>query len=383
VEDESRNRGKLSKMKMILVGGARPNFIKIAALVEAITAAQRGGRAVESRLVHTGQHYDDNMSGRFFSELGLSPPDIDLAIGPGTHGEQTAKVIVAFEKQLMAQPPDVVVVVGDVNSTMASALAARKLNIPVAHVEAGLRSRDRTMPEEVNRIVTDVLCDFLFTTDQIASANLRHEGIAESRIHFVGNVMIDTLMRHHRKARELRFRERFALEQNRYAVLTLHRPENVDRREIMLRIFAALREMSRDLPIIFPIHPRTRKKAEEFQLLEQLQSEKGIVLVEPLGYLELLSLTGDARMILTDSGGVQEEALILGVPCITLRENTERPITVEAGGNRLVGTMPGAIMSTFSQVLAANRRNFLRPEKWDGHSAKRILNVLLGSEFRK
>jgi len=364
-------------MKLVLVAGARPNFMKIAPIIEAIKAAQKDGRDLHYKLVHTGQHYDEKMSQAFFEDLGLPRPDVDLEVGSGTHAEQTAKVLVAFERLLMKDPPDVVVVVGDVNSTMACTLAARKLNVAVAHVEAGLRSRDRTMPEETNRIVTDVLCDILFTTDPIADQNLRSEGIAPEKIHFVGNVMIDTLLRHRCRAAELRQWEQLGLDPRNYVVLTLHRPSNVDSYEVFSGIVGALCEISKQLPIVFPVHPRTRKMAEEFGLWDALRAEPGIKTVEPLGYLEMLSLTSDARLILTDSGGLQEEAVVLGVPCITLRENTERPITIEVGANRLAGSNRTAILSSVKDVLSQTKVQSRRPDKWDGHAAERIVQVLL------
>jgi len=370
-------------MKIVVVAGARPNFMKVAPIIEALRAAQQRGSDVSYKLVHTGQHYDQEMSTAFFDELGLPYPDVDLGVGSSSHAEQTAKVLVAFERLLIEEPPDLVVVVGDVNSTMACALAARKLNIPVAHVEAGLRSGDWTMPEETNRIVTDVLCDMLFTTEPAADANLLKEGVDPARIHFVGNVMIDTLLRHRGRALELRYWEQFGLRPREYAVLTLHRPSNVDNRKVFSGIVQALCEISRELPIVFPIHPRTAKMAREFDLMSSLQAQPGIHVIQPLPYLQMLSATSNARLILTDGGGLQEEAVVLGVPCITLRENTERPITIESGANRLAGSCPDAIVRAVRDVLHHTTRVLFQPAKWDGRAAERIVDIILREFSRR
>jgi len=366
-------------MKIIVVAGARPNFVKVAPLIEALRATQASSPHLSFMLVHTGQHYDEQMSQAFFDDLRLPRPDVDLGVGSGSHAEQTGRVMIAFEVFLRQEEPDWVVVVGDVNSTMACTITAKKLGIKVAHVEAGLRSRDWTMPEEINRVVTDVLSDLLFTTDLIASDNLKAEGIDAGRVHFVGNVMIDTLLKHHKRALTLRQWEHFGLQTGAYGVLTLHRPSNVDQQPAFRGIVAALEVIQQHLPLIFPVHPRTRKMAEAFGLWERMAGWKHIHLLEPLGYLEMLSLTSQAALILTDSGGLQEEAVVLGVPCVTLRENTERPITVAVGANQVVGNKPEAIIEAVMTRLAYGRVPFRQPEKWDGSAARRIVDILLAT----
>lgn len=351
--------------------------MKVAPLVEALKSCQVARPDLEILLVHTGQHYDEQMSRAFFNDLELPRPDVDLEVGSGTHAEQTGRVMIAFEALLFERKPDWVVVVGDVNSTVACALAAKKLCIKVAHVEAGLRSRDWTMPEEVNRVVTDVLCDALFTTDPMAGENLRAEGVDPAKIHFVGNVMIDTLLKHSQRAAALRQWEQLGLERHGYGVLTLHRPSNVDEPETFGGIVEALDVIQRDLPLVFPVHPRSRRMAESFGLWERMESLANLRLLAPLGYLEMLSLTGASAVILTDSGGLQEEAVVLGVPCITLRSNTERPITITVGANQLVGNDPPAIVAAVRSRLVAGRNSFQRPEKWDGRAARRIAEILL------
>ncbi len=353
--------------------------MKVAPLIEALKCSQATHPGLEILLVHTGQHYDEQMSRAFFNDLGLPRPDVDLEVGSGTHAEQTGRVMIAFEALLFERQPDWVVVVGDVNSTVACALAAKKLCIKVAHVEAGLRSRDWTMPEEVNRVVTDVLCDALFTTDMLAGENLKAEGVDPAKIHFVGNVMIDTLLQHSQRAAALRQWEQFGLAPHRYGALTLHRPGNVDQPQALQRIVEALGEIQRELPLAFPVHPRTRRMAESFGLWERMEAMPNLRLLAPLGYLEMLSLTGQSAVILTDSGGLQEEAVVLGVPCITLRPNTERPITIAVGANQLVGNDPGAIIAAVRAKVAGGRNSFRRPEKWDGQAARRISNILLDS----
>jgi UDP-N-acetylglucosamine 2-epimerase (non-hydrolysing) len=364
-------------MKILIVAGARPNFMKVAPLVDALKSIQATDPGLEVLLVHTGQHYDEQMSRAFFTDLGLPRPDVDLEVGSGTHAEQTGRVMIAFEALLFERKPDWVVVVGDVNSTVACALAAKKLCIKVAHVEAGLRSRDWTMPEEVNRVVTDVLCDALFTTDPLAGENLKAEGVDPVKIHFVGNVMIDTLLKHSQRASALRQWEQLGFEPGHYGVLTLHRPSNVDQPDVFERIVQALRVIQQDLPLAFPVHPRTRRMAESFGLWERMEAMPNLRLLTPLGYLEMLSLTGASAVILTDSGGLQEEAVVLGVPCITLRPNTERPITIEVGANQLVGSDPQAIVAAVRDRMAVGRNSFQRPEKWDGQAARRIADILL------
>lgn len=349
------------------VVGARPNFMKIAPLMDAIRAEPRFRQV----LVNTGQHYDEKMAGGFFRELNLPVPDRDLGVGSGTHAVQTAKVMVAFEQACLEIKPDLVVVVGDVNSTMAASLVAAKLLIPIAHVEAGLRSRDRAMPEEINRIVTDRLADLLLTPSRDGDENLLAEGVPAERIRFVGNIMIDTLQRHLPLATFERIRDRVPVKERHYAVLTLHRPSNVDNRDTFAGIVEALREIARSLPIVFPVHPRTRARLAEFDFAAGLDQ---LILTEPLGYIDFLSLTSNARIILTDSGGLQEESTALGIPCLTLRENTERPVTITEGTNRLVGTKTADILSGFTAAMASAPAA-RRPELWDGHTAERITAV--------
>jgi UDP-N-acetylglucosamine 2-epimerase (non-hydrolysing) len=352
--------------------------MKMAPIIEAMDARPDHFRHV---LVHTGQHYDERMSRAFFEDLGMPKPDIDLEIGSGSHAEQTGKIMIEFERVCKHEAPDLVVVVGDVNSTLACTVTAKKLGIRVAHVEAGLRSRDMSMPEEINRLCTDVLCDYLFTTDALASENLRNEGIAEERIHFVGNVMIDTLMKHRALAERRELLSSWGLRPGEYATLTLHRPSNVDDPAVFRGILEALAEIARDLPIVFPIHPRTRKMAQEFGFAGYFSEGapvRNIWLTEPLGYLDFLHLNMHARMVLTDSGGLQEETTVLGVPCITLRRNTERPITCIQGTNRLVGDKGCDILRAARGVLKGNTVTGGIPDRWDGQAACRIVEVLVG-----
>ncbi|MBE0685426.1 MAG: UDP-N-acetylglucosamine 2-epimerase (non-hydrolyzing), partial [Anaerolineaceae bacterium] len=335
-------------MKIFNIVGARPNFMKMAPIIEAMNQYPE---QIHHLLVHTGQHYDEKMSQSFFVDLGMPKPDLNLEVGSGSHAEQTARIMVEFEKVCLAEKPDLVIVVGDVNSTMACTITAKKLGIQVAHVEAGLRSRDMTMPEEINRLCTDVLCDYLFTTDHYADENLLAEGIAQEKIHFVGNVMIDTLLKHQEKARCLGLVEQWGLKPGQFATLTLHRPSNVDDPAILGGLMEAILEIVQDLPIIFPIHPRTRKMLGAIDNLEfKIQNSK-LRLTEPLGYLEFLHLNMNAKMVLTDSGGLQEETTVLGVPCITMRNNTERPITCEVGTNFLVGNSPAKVLECARKIL--------------------------------
>jgi UDP-N-acetylglucosamine 2-epimerase (non-hydrolysing) len=353
---------------IVHVVGARPNYMKIAPVMQALQRFPH----IRQILVNTGQHYDEAMAGGFLKELELPRPDCDLGVGSGSHAVQTAKVMVAFEELCVADRPDLVVVVGDVNSTMAASLVAAKLTIPIAHVEAGLRSFDRTMPEEINRMVTDRLADLLLTPSRDADANLRAEGTPEERIHLVGNVMIDTLRRHLPLAQLDRVTARIPVGDGPYAVLTLHRPSNVDERATFRGILEALRFVSARMPVVFPVHPRTRHRLQEFQLESALD---GILLTEPLGYIDFLALTSHAALILTDSGGLQEESTALGIPCLTLRENTERPVTVTDGTNRVVGTRTVDIVGGVEQALG-NAQPMRLPELWDGHAAERIAAVI-------
>jgi UDP-N-acetylglucosamine 2-epimerase (non-hydrolysing) len=364
-------------LKIINVVGARPNFMKMAPIIEALN---KYPEMIQHLLVHTGQHYDQKMSKAFFDDLGMPKPDIDLGVGSGSQAEQTGRIMIAFEKVCEVEKPDLVIVVGDVNSTMACTITAKKLGIQVAHVEAGLRSRDMSMPEEINRLCTDVLCDHLYTTDRIADVNLRNEGVAEEKIHFVGNVMIDTLLKHKEMASKLALRDILGLQPGKYATLTLHRPSNVDDKQILQGILEVLREISTELPIIFPIHPRTRKMVNEFNLghyFNQGAVVEGLWLTEPLGYLEFLHLNIQAKLVLTDSGGLQEETTVLGVPCITMRNNTERPITCEVGTNVMVGNQPEEILRQARNIMNGTVRRGSIPEKWDGHAAERIVDHIL------
>jgi UDP-N-acetylglucosamine 2-epimerase (non-hydrolysing) len=334
-------------------------------------------------LLHTGQHYDHRMSTLFFGQLGLPRLEINLEIGSGFHGQQTGRNMEAFENVLVSERPDLVVVVGDVNSTMACANDAKKLGIVVVHVEAGLRSGDMTMPEEINRIVTDAIADQLFTTDRSANANLRAEGRKNADIIFVGNVMIDTLLKYRERAMELNTLEVLGIRAKghgsaEYAVVTLHRPGNVDDKGTMASIVTALQEIGRQMPVIFPVHRRTRTRLSEFGMAGLFSEKHGIRLVDPMGYLELLNLTGNARVVLTDSGGIQEETTILGVPCLTLRPNTERPITITEGTNQLVGNDSAKIIAAFERIVAVPRevKTERQPKLWDGKAGERIAEII-------
>ena len=363
-------------LKVINVVGARPNFMKVAPVVEAMR-----GRPEEfaSVVVHTGQHYDERMSAAFFRDLGLAEPDVHLGVGSGSHAQQTALVMQRFEPVVLGERPDWVVVVGDVNSTLACALVCSKLGVRVAHVEAGLRSRDRAMPEEINRLLTDQLSDLLLTPSEDADRNLLGEGIPRERIRFVGNVMIDSLLRQLERAAGSRVREELGVAARDYAVVTLHRPSNVDDAATLGRILSALARIGRRLPVVFPIHPRTRKNLEEFGLIASNELDDRVRFVEPLGYLDFLRLYSGARLVLTDSGGIQEETTALGVPCLTLRENTERPVTVELGTNRVVGTDPERIVAEAEAALSKDKGQGPPrvPPLWDGRAAGRILDALL------
>jgi len=349
-------------MKILNVVGARPNFMKIAPIVEEMKKAP----GLDGVLVHTGQHYGEGMSDVFFRDLGIPVPDVHLGIGSGSHAEQTARIMMEFEKVCLGEKPDLVLVVGDVNSTMACAIVAAKLHIPVAHVEAGLRSFDRTMPEEINRVVTDSLTSIYFTTSRDADANLEREGADTSRVFFVGNVMIDTLLKHRDRAAALPMEK-----PKHYALVTLHRPANVDDPNALAPIIEALNEISESIPVLFPIHPRTAKSIQNFGL-----KMNGIRTMEPLGYLEFLNLEANATVVLTDSGGLQEETTILGVPCLTLRPNTERPVTITHGTNTLVGTDKDRILEGFRRVVNGEWKSSGLPESWDGHAAERIVRVI-------
>jgi len=359
-------------VKIISVCGARPNFMKIAPLTRAFAA--RPG--FTHRIVHTGQHYDEAMSKAFFDDLHLPRPDVNLEVGSASHAVQTALIMQRFEPVVLQERPDAVLVVGDVNSTIACALVAVKLLVPVIHVEAGLRSFDRTMPEEINRLLTDAVSELLFVTEPAGVRNLEREGIPAAKIHLVGNVMIDTLRAHQALAEQSRILDTLRLAPQSYGVLTLHRPATVDHPDVLAGVLDALAEVQRTLPLVFPVHPRTRGNLERTGLLTRVQQMPGLRLTEPLGYLDFLKLMSHARVVLTDSGGIQEETTVLGVPCLTLRENTERPITIEQGTNELVGMNPANILDGFRRVLAG-RRPARIPELWDGRAAERIADVLV------
>jgi len=360
-------------VKIVAVVGARPNFMKIAPIL----AELRDYPQATTALVHTGQHYDTQMSDAFFAHLEIPRPDVNLGVRSLGTVTQIAEIMTRLEPVLATERPDVVVVVGDVNSTVAAALTAVKLCLPVAHVEAGLRSFDRTMPEEINRLLTDQIADLLFTPSQDADENLRAEGIPEQRIRFVGNIMIDSLFKHLARAAESTIREELGVGASRYAVLTLHRPSNVDECKTFERILEALEEIGQRIPVIFPVHPRTRKTIAEFGFAGRIERAKGLRLIEPLGYLDFLNLYSGARLVLTDSGGIQEETTVLGIPCLTLRENTERPITVEMGTNTIVGRDPEKIKTAAFAALDGSKNSSQRvPPLWDGHTAERILDAL-------
>jgi UDP-N-acetylglucosamine 2-epimerase len=359
--------------QVLCVVGARPNFMKIAPVMRAL---RQPGRRLSARLLHTGQHYDEAMKHAFFQQLGIPEPDIDLEVGSGSHAVQTAEIMRRFEPVLDERPPAAVLVVGDVNSTIACALVAVKKGIPVVHVEAGLRSGDRSMPEEINRILTDQISDQLFITERSARDNLLREGVAGEKIHFVGNVMIDTLRFNLDKAVPAEHTlAPFPGVGSDYGLLTLHRPSNVDDPAVLRELLGLLAELSGELPLVFPVHPRTRQAIQRAGLGELLDGS-GIHLTDPLGYLEMLGLMKAARLVLTDSGGIQEETTALGVPCITLRENTERPITVEEGTNTITGNDPERVRAVFREIMDTGGKRGRVPELWDGRAAERIVDVL-------
>jgi UDP-N-acetylglucosamine 2-epimerase (non-hydrolysing) len=382
------DRGRSFQMiRLLSVVGARPNFMKIAPIVEEL----KKHPAIEHCLVHSGQHYDELLSGNFFADLGLPKPDVNLEAGSGSHAVQTAEIMKGIEPVLVDYKPQMVLVVGDVNSTIAAALTAVKLGIGVAHIEAGLRSFDMTMPEEINRKLTDAVSSLLFVTEKSGVENLKHEGVPAEKIFLVGNVMIDSLLRHRDMAAQSPLLDRLGMRQmgkqkngsgcRSYGVLTLHRPSNVDDPETLQGILRAVSSLASEFPVFFPIHPRTRKNIESFGLLRYLanaggRNERGIVPLDPLGYLDFLSLNDRARIVLTDSGGVQEETTVLGVPCLTLRENTERPATVEQGSNHVVGVDSDRILAAARSVLNNPARPPQRPPLWDGKAASRIVAIL-------
>jgi UDP-N-acetylglucosamine 2-epimerase (non-hydrolysing) len=374
-------------MQIINVVGARPNFMKIAPLME----EYKHHPQIEPLLVHTGQHYDEKMSNLFFRQLGIREPDVNLEVGSASHAVQTAEIMKAFEPVLLEYEPEAVLVVGDVNSTIACGLVAAKLNIKVIHVEAGLRSFDRSMPEEINRVLTDSISDLLFCTEQSGVNNLLAEGISPDKIYMVGHVMIDTLKRNMEKASMSTILDELhaqgCIDGNGFSLLTLHRPSNVDDPVVFSRILDALEVIQKDLPIIFPIHPRTRKNITSMNLQKRIDNLARLHLIDPIGYLDFLKLQSSAKVVLTDSGGIQEETTVLKVPCITLRENTERPVTVEIGSNQVVGTDTEKIIHAFRIVMKGDFRECRIPPLWDGKAAERILDVIeekiTGSRIRR
>jgi len=359
-------------MLIDLIAGARPNFMKIAPLIKAIQKKQQEGSSIQFRLVHTGQHYDKNMSDNFFQQLGIPDPDINLNAGGGTQAEQTAKIMMGYEKLLMDAPADLCLVVGDVTSTMACTIVAKKQGIKVAHVEAGIRSGDMTMPEEINRMVTDSITDYFFTTSEIANRNLRKAGVTEERIFFVGNTMIDTLMQQRSSFIQPPLWNELGLKAKSYIVMTLHRPANVDEENQLENLLKAIVENAQGLPLVFPVHPRTRKMLEGLEV-----SAPNLHLTEPMSYLEFNYLVESAKAVITDSGGITEETTVMGVPCMTLRNSTERPETVSEGTNELLGTDPRAIAPALETLFSGKWKKGTIPEKWDGHTSSRIVEILL------
>lgn len=361
-------------LKIVSIAGARPNFMKIAPIISAIQVHNSLGKQpfIDHTLVHTGQHYDEKMSKLFFDELAIPKPQYNLEVGSGSHAVQTAEIMKRFEPVVIAEKPDYVLVVGDVNSTIACALVAKKMGIDIIHVEAGLRSFDMDMPEEINRILTDSISDILFTTEPTGDENLIRSGVAKEKIFFVGNVMIDTLLAHRERASQSTILNDLDIAPQKYAVVTLHRPSNVDNPTILRGIMAALNEISLEMPVIFPVHPRTKNRLTEWQI----PCNNAILFTEPLGYLDFLKLLSDARIVLTDSGGIQEETTVLGVPCITLRNNTERPVTITEGTNHLVGAEAQQILQATHSVLTSWQKPKSLPALWDGKAAERIVSGL-------
>lgn len=363
-------------MKLTIVAGARPNFVKIAPLIYEIQRVQDHGTNIAYRLVHTGQHYDPKLSSIFFNELQIPEPHINLAVGSGSQAEQTAGIMVGFEKELLQNRSDLVIVVGDVNSTMACSIVAKKLNIPVAHIEAGIRSFDLSMPEEINRMVTDAITDYFFTTTEIANENLRKTGIEDSRIFFVGNIMIDTLLRNISRFKNPGLFNDYNLKENNYIVMTLHRPSNVDNPLVLKNLLQSIVENSNGVPLIFPVHPRTRNMLQKIRF-----NNKQVILADPLSYLEFNFLVKNSKAVITDSGGIQEETTVLGIPCITMRSNTERPETVSIGSNVLVGSNIDALKLELNKLFKGEWKKSDIPALWDGNTAKRIVGILLNLPF--
>jgi len=374
----------MTTLKIINVVGARPNFMKVAPLHRAFNEHDD----IQSIILHTGQHYDERMSDIFFNQLQMPRPDYYLGVSGGSHAYTTAHIILKFEEVLLKEQPDLVLVVGDVNSTIACALVAVKMGIPIAHVEAGLRSNDRGMPEEINRILTDAISDFLFVTEQDGLVNLAREGVSKEKVHFVGNVMIDSLVYFREKARQLKMVDILEetisntvldeLQPNNYALMTMHRPSNVDNEKGLNDILQIIRNTAQHLPLIFPMHPRTRNNLEKFGLLQALKDISNIVILEPLGYLQFLHLMDQARIVITDSGGIQEETTFLQVPCLTFRSSTERPITTVLGTNQLLPDLnPDTVYEKTKAILEGRTKSGIVPPFWDGHTAVRIREILV------
>lgn len=362
--------------KICIVVGARPNFMKIAPIITQLKKENLG-----FMLIHTGQHYDYNMSKIFFEDLEIPEPDIHLNVGSASHAVQTAKIMIEFEKVLLKNKPSLVIVVGDVNSTIACALVAKKLFLKVAHIEAGLRSFDRKMPEELNRLLTDQISDFLFTTEKSAEINLKKEGIDSEKIHFVGNVMIDSLLINFEKAKKIKFIKKLNLQENSYALITIHRPSNVDKKEDLEKVINILNYLQKKLKVVFPIHPRTRKNIEKFKLMDKIKTDN-IILSEPIGYLAFLNLMLNTKLILTDSGGIQEEASYLKIPILTLRENTERPVTINKGTNTIIGKDFEKAKKFINKVLSGRYKKGQDIENWDGQTSERIINILIENLYK-
>ena len=367
-------------IKIICVCGARPNFMKIAPVMRAFN--DHGG--FEALLVHTGQHYDENMSKLFFDELGIPKPDINLEVGSGSHAVQTAEIMKKFEPVALDYKPDYVLVVGDVNSTIACGLVAVKLEVKLIHVEAGLRSFDRTMPEEINRVLTDTISDLLFVTEQSGIENLKNEGVNSDKVHFVGNVMIDTLLANKEKAEKSRVLNDLSLEKGKYGAITLHRPSNVDDMARFNEIISSFEYIQKEMKLVFPIHPRTRNNLKGTDLGRRLEQMENMLLIDPIGYLDFLWLMSNSAFVITDSGGIQEETTILGVPCMTLRENTERPVTITEGTNRLVHVAAEDIVKNYCEIRDSEKSSGRSvPKLWDGKAAERIATIIAGQDTRK
>ena len=363
---------KKTQIKILNIVGARPNFMKIAPIHRLMKISEN----FDPLLLHTGQHYDQKMSKIFFDDLEMPEPQIYLGVGSGSHAEQTGRVMIELEKIVMELNPDLILVVGDVNSTLAASLVASKLHVPIAHVEAGLRSFDRNMPEEINRIVTDSVADLLLVTEKSGETNLVNEGVPQSKIHFVGNVMIDSLLHFRQKAQNSKILEQLNLVEQPYSLVTLHRPSNVDSQKSFSNILDAFNEIEKKIPIIFPIHPRTKKMIEQLGFGKKIENMKNLKMTDPLGYLDFLNIMQSAKFLLTDSGGIQEETTVLGIPCITMRENTERPVTVELGTNVIVGMNTEKIINESSKILSGTFKKGQIPPLWDGKAATRIIEII-------